>query len=95
MASSPAERRRRPADWSGTRSASGPAILTEASLSFLRLGVPPPALSLGADMLREGYSYLLLAPWISIASGAAIFAVVLAFQLLADGASGRPGPASR
>ena len=36
-------------------------------------------------MLREGYSYLLLAPWIAAASGAAIFLVVLAFQLLADG----------
>jgi ABC-type dipeptide/oligopeptide/nickel transport system permease subunit len=76
----------------------GTAILTEASLSFLGLGVPPPALSWGR-MLREGYSYLLLAPWISIASGTAIFLVVLAFQMLADGLQDvflrRPGGAAR
>ncbi len=64
----------------------GTAILTEASLSFLGLGVPPPALSWGR-MLREGYSYLLIAPWISVVPGAAIFVVVLAFQLGSDGLS--------
>ena len=47
----------------------GTAILTEASLSFLGLGVPPPALSWGR-MLREGYSFLLEAPWLAVARGA-------------------------
>src|SRR5262249_43875275 len=53
----------------------GIAILTEASLSFLGLGVPPPALSWGR-MLREGYSFVLQAPWMSVAAGGAIFLVV-------------------
>ncbi len=35
-------------------------------------------------MLREGYSDLVLAPWISIASGAAVFLVVWALQMLSD-----------
>jgi peptide/nickel transport system permease protein len=67
-----------------TSFAIGIAILTEASLSFLGLGVPPPALSWGR-ILREGYSFVLQAPWISVAAGGAIFLIVLAFQMLADG----------
>ena len=62
----------------------GIAILTEASLSFLGLGVPPPALSWGR-MLREGYSFVLQAPWIAVSAGGAILLVVLAFQMLSDG----------
>jgi ABC-type dipeptide/oligopeptide/nickel transport system permease subunit len=49
-------------------------------------------------MLREGYSFVLQAPWISISAGGAIFLVVLAFQMLADGLQSmlaRRGPALR
>jgi ABC-type dipeptide/oligopeptide/nickel transport system permease subunit len=60
------------------------AILTEASLSFLGVGVPPPAPSWGT-MLRAGYSYLEKAPWVAIAPGAAIFLAVLGFNMLGDG----------
>ena len=60
------------------------AILTEASLSFLGVGVPPPAPTWGT-MLRAGYSYLEQAPWVAISPGAAIFLTVLGFNLLGDG----------
>jgi ABC-type dipeptide/oligopeptide/nickel transport system permease subunit len=70
------------------------AILTEASLSFLGVGVPPPAPTWGT-MLRAGYSYLQQAPWVAISPGAAIFLTVLGFNLLGDGLRGALSPRRR
>jgi len=60
------------------------AIITEASLSFLGVGVRPPAPSWGS-MLKAGYQYMEVAPWISIFPGLVIFVTVLAFNLAGDG----------
>ena len=60
------------------------AIVAEASLSFLGLGATPPTPSWGA-MLDEGRAFLLIAPHLTLAPGAAIAATVLALQLLGDG----------
>jgi peptide/nickel transport system permease protein len=59
------------------------AILAEASLSFLGLGVPPGTPSWGA-MLSEGKHTLMEAPHVSLFPGLAIMAVVMAFNLLGD-----------
>jgi peptide/nickel transport system permease protein len=59
------------------------AILAEATLSFLGLGVQPPTPTWGA-MLASGRQVLQLAPWLSIAPGTAIFLTVLALNLLGD-----------
>ncbi|HYI23765.1 MAG TPA: ABC transporter permease [Thermomicrobiales bacterium] len=60
------------------------AIVTEASLSFLGVGVQPPTPSWGA-MLRTGSQYLEVAPWIAFGPGVAIFLTVLAFNFIGDG----------
>lgn len=60
------------------------AILTEASLSFLGLGTPPPAPSWGS-MLSTSRRYVELSPWPAIFPGLAIMIVVLGFNLLGDG----------
>lgn len=59
------------------------AILVEAALSFLGLGVSPPQPSWGA-MLDTGRKLITLAPLYSVASGGAIFITVLSFNLLGD-----------
>jgi peptide/nickel transport system permease protein len=60
------------------------AIVTEASLSFLGVGVVPPTPSWGS-MIRTGSQYLEVAPWLAFAPGVAIFATVLAFNFVGDG----------
>ncbi len=62
----------------------GAVIFAEASLSFLGLGVPPPAPSWGG-MLRDGYSFIEINPWLPIIPGAVIFLAVLAFNFVGDG----------
>lgn len=60
------------------------AIIAEASLSFLGLGQQPPAPSWGS-MLNVAKNYLSQAPWMAMWPGAAIFLVVIGFNLLGDG----------
>jgi peptide/nickel transport system permease protein len=60
------------------------AILAEASLSFLGLGVRPPTPSWGS-ILQSGYQYLSSAPWLALYPGGAIFLAVLGFNVLGDG----------
>ena len=58
-------------------------IIAEAGLSFLGLGVQPPAASWGS-MIRDGTRYMLMAPHMVLAPGTAIVLVVLAVNLLGD-----------
>lgn len=60
------------------------AILIEAALSFLGLGVPPPAPSWG-NILADGRNFLTQAPWLTIFPGVAISLTVLGFNTLGDG----------
>jgi peptide/nickel transport system permease protein len=62
----------------------GAAIIIEASLSFLGLGVPPPEPSWGGMLSREGRSFMERAPTLALFPGLAISVVVLAFNLLGD-----------
>ncbi len=60
------------------------AIIVEASLSFIGLGVRPPTPSWGS-MIRAGLDQLTNAPWLSMFPGLAIFLTVFSFNLIADG----------
>ena len=62
----------------------GSAIITEASLSFLGLGVPPPAPSWGRDLFGSAQKFAELAPWMPIMPGIAISLTVYGFNLFGD-----------
>ncbi len=62
----------------------GAAILTETSLSFLGLGIPPPFPSWGRDLTGASRNYFYKAPWMAIFPGLAISLVVYGFNLFGD-----------
>jgi peptide/nickel transport system permease protein len=62
----------------------GVAMLLEAAMSFIGLGVRPPTPSLGL-MLSEGRDFMSSASWVVAAPGVAIMVLVLAFNLIGDG----------
>jgi len=72
----------------------GGAILSEAALSFLGLGVQPPTPSWGT-MLNYGRAHLLDAPHLTIFPGLAIAILVLGFNFLGDGLRDALDPATR
>ena len=61
----------------------GTAILTESALSFLGLGVQPPAASWG-NMLSNAQNYLYTTPWLAVYPGALILVTVVAVNVLGD-----------
>ncbi len=60
------------------------AILTEAGLSFLGFGVPPPHATWG-NILSDGKRFIFDAPWLTFIPGFAILVVVLSFNLFGEG----------
>ena len=62
----------------------GTAIVTEASLSFLGLGIPPPAPSWGGMIQAGARGFMEAAPWLVIFPGLALSAVVFGFALFGD-----------
>jgi len=70
------------------------AILTEAGLSFLGFGVPPPHATWG-NILSDGKRFIFDAPWLTFIPGAAILIVVLSFNLFGEGLRDILNPRSR
>jgi peptide/nickel transport system permease protein len=72
----------------------GNAIMLEAGLSFLGLGVQPPTPSWG-NLIASGRDTLVNAPWVATAPGVALVVVVVAATLLGDALRDRLDPANR
>jgi peptide/nickel transport system permease protein len=70
------------------------AILLEAALSFLGLGVQPPTPSWGL-MVSEGKDFLFFEPWLITIPGVALFVLVLGINLLGDGIRDVTAPGNR
>jgi peptide/nickel transport system permease protein len=70
------------------------AVRTEAALSFLGLGIKPPAPSWGS-MLRDGFENILDAPWLAIIPGVAILLLVLGLNMVGDGLRDATDPSLR
>jgi len=62
----------------------GTAILAEAGLSYLGIGITPPTPSWGS-MVSDGFPYLITNPLLSFVPGVAIMIVVFAFNMVGDG----------
>jgi peptide/nickel transport system permease protein len=62
----------------------GMAIMAEAGMSFLGIGIEAPTASWGG-MVNDGYQYLIMDPVLSVAPGVAILLLVFAFNMVGDG----------
>lgn len=62
----------------------GSVILTESALSFLSLGIQPPAPSWG-NMISGGRDFLMMCPWVVLVPGIALMITIFAFNFLGDG----------
>ncbi len=60
------------------------AVLAEAGLTYLSIGVQPPDASLG-EMLSNAQTYLFSAPWYALGPGITMVLLILGFSLMAEG----------
>lgn len=69
-------------------------MLVESSLSFLGLGVQPPVASLGS-LLRDGATYLEIAPWLSVGPGLVLALTIMSINMIGDAMRGFVDPTYR